>query len=62
MVTLLQRYDSQIGYYHACGIDRSLLDGTEYAPYYDVYRGAWSRILGAIETARHHGIGVLIGL
>lgn len=52
---------SQIGYYHACGIDRSLLDGTEYAPYYDVYRGAWSRVLGAIETARRHGIGVLIG-
>lgn len=52
----------QIGYYHACGIDRNLIKGTQYEQYRDVYQGAWDRILRAIETARGHGLGVIIGL
>jgi len=38
------------------------LAGTDFAEFYDVYEGAWARILGAIRVAEHYGIGVLIDL
>ncbi|KAF8313071.1 glycoside hydrolase [Clavulina sp. PMI_390] len=51
-----------IGYYHCSGLDRGLLDGTQYARYADTYSDAWRRIVDAIDTARNHSIGVLIDL
>ena len=51
----------QIGYYHLCGADPSVIKGTDFQSYGDVFGGAWSRITRAIETAYRHGIGVLIG-
>ena len=60
-----QRYDTddyQIGYYHICGADRTVLDGTDFYPYYNVYVGAWARIIRAIENAARRGIGVLLDL
>ena len=52
----------QIGYYHICGADRTVLDCTEFYPYYNVYVGAWARIIRAIENAARRGIGVLLDL
>ena len=51
----------KIGFYHVCGVDPSVLYGSDFAPYLHVFEGAWSRISKAIDTALHHGIGVLIG-
>jgi hypothetical protein len=51
----------QIGYYHVCGFEPDVLKGTDFAPYGDIYQGAWSRIMNAIKTADGYGIGVLIG-
>lgn len=51
-----------IGYYHICGADRTVLDGTDFFPYYNVYVGAWARIIQAIENAARRGIGVLLDL
>ena len=51
----------QIGYYHVCGIDPSVLEGTPFSDLKGVYEGAWSRISRAIDTAAEYGIGVLIG-
>lgn len=51
-----------IGYYHLCGIDRSVLDRTEFKDFYHVFSGAWTRIVMAIEAARRYGIGVLLDL
>lgn len=51
-----------IGYYHVCGIDPSVLEGTPFSDMKGVYEGAWSRISRAIDTAAEYGIGVLIDL
>jgi glucan 1,3-beta-glucosidase len=51
----------QIGYYHLCGTDGSVIQGTEFAQFGNVYEGAWGRITNAIATAHRYGIGVLIG-
>ncbi|KAF8815625.1 glycoside hydrolase [Phlegmacium glaucopus] len=51
-----------IGYYHLCGADPSVLHGTDFQPFQEVYAGAWSRIVRAIETAHRYGIGVLLDL
>ncbi|PFH48234.1 glycoside hydrolase family 5 protein [Amanita thiersii Skay4041] len=51
-----------IGYYHICGIDPTILDGTDFQGYDDVFAGAWSRLTRAIEIAYRYGIGVLIDL
>src|SRR5271155_1551900 len=58
-VILLQTL--QIGYYHLCGVGPSVLQGTYFQLFQEVYAGAWSRIVRAIETAHRHGIGVLLG-
>jgi aryl-phospho-beta-D-glucosidase BglC (GH1 family) len=54
--------DLQIAYYHLAGPLPEVLKGTDYEPYADVYAGAWQRILGAVETARRYGMGVMIDL
>ncbi|CAO1615145.1 unnamed protein product [Parajaminaea phylloscopi] len=41
---------------------RSLMEGTEYEKYAEVYTGAWARIERAIKTANQHNIGVLVDL
>ena len=51
----------QIGFYHLCGVDPSVLSGTDFAGLDDVFAGAWSRITNAIATAYRHGLGVFIG-
>ncbi|PKI83942.1 hypothetical protein MVES1_002022 [Malassezia vespertilionis] len=56
-----------IGYFHFIagaehGKLQSLLKGTEYEKYGPVYAGAWNYIVGAIDKARAHGIGVLVDL
>ncbi|THH30611.1 hypothetical protein EUX98_g3583 [Antrodiella citrinella] len=51
-----------IGYYHVCGADPSVLQGTDFADRLSVYEGAWQRITNAIATARRYGLGVLIDL
>ncbi|KAJ7493284.1 glycoside hydrolase [Mycena galericulata] len=51
-----------IGYYHLCGADPSVLAGTDFAAFGDVFRGAWARIINAIETAQRFGLGVLLDL
>ncbi|RXW13139.1 hypothetical protein EST38_g12715 [Candolleomyces aberdarensis] len=50
-----------IGYYHVCGADRSILNDTDFFPYYSVYEGAWRRITQAILTASRMNMTVLIG-
>ncbi|KAG6369179.1 glycoside hydrolase superfamily [Boletus reticuloceps] len=52
----------QIGYYHLCGLDRSLLSGTDFHGLDNVFEGAWIRLVRAVETAQFHGIGVLLDL
>ena len=42
-------------------MDPRVIEGTDFANYGDVYKGAWQRIDRAIEKAAHHGFGVLIG-
>ncbi|KAJ7272646.1 glycoside hydrolase family 5 protein [Mycena haematopus] len=51
-----------IGYYHLCGADRSVLSGTDFESFYDVFSGVWVRLIQAIETAREFGLGVLLDL
>lgn len=51
----------QIGYYHLCSLDRTLLSGTDFQGLDPVFEGAWMRVVRAVETAQLHGIGVLIG-
>ncbi|KAF8896026.1 glycoside hydrolase superfamily [Infundibulicybe gibba] len=51
-----------IGYYHLCGIDASVLAGTDFAGMENIFGGAWQRIVKAIQTAHQFGIGVLIDL
>ncbi|KAI0947671.1 hypothetical protein AcW1_009372 [Taiwanofungus camphoratus] len=51
-----------IGYYHICGADTSVLQGTDFAELGHVYQGAWNRITKALATAQKYGLGVLIDL
>ncbi|OBZ65555.1 Glucan 1,3-beta-glucosidase 3 [Grifola frondosa] len=51
-----------IGYYHICGADPSVLQGTDFADLGDVFAGAWSRITKALATAHRYRIGVLFDL
>ncbi|EJT98284.1 glycoside hydrolase [Dacryopinax primogenitus] len=51
-----------IGFYHLCGLDQAVLDGTDFQPFCGTFEGAWRRIAQAIFTARQHGIGVLLDL
>ncbi|KAF9556543.1 glycoside hydrolase [Agrocybe pediades] len=51
-----------IGYYHLCGADPSVLHATDFQPFHDVYSGAWSRIVRAIQSAAARNVGVLIDL
>jgi aryl-phospho-beta-D-glucosidase BglC (GH1 family) len=55
-------YTLQIGYYHLCGADPSVVKNTAFEDFGYVFAGAWARITRAIETANEHGIGVLLGL
>ncbi|KAJ6485738.1 glycoside hydrolase superfamily [Mycena sanguinolenta] len=56
------RIPASIGYYHLCGADRSVLSGTDFESFYDVFSGVWARLIQAIETAREFGLGVLLDL
>jgi len=51
----------QIGFYHVCGADHSVLRGTEFAAYQSIFDDAWNHILNAIVTASRYQIGVLLG-
>ena len=51
----------QIGFYHVCGADHSVLHGTDFAAYQSVFDDAWNHILNAIVTANRYQIGVLLG-
>ncbi|KAF7357012.1 Glycoside hydrolase family 5 protein [Mycena venus] len=51
-----------IGYYHLCGADSSVLTGTDFENFSDVFSGAWVRLIQAIETAQRFGLGVLLDL
>ncbi|EJC98279.1 glycoside hydrolase [Fomitiporia mediterranea MF3/22] len=51
-----------VGFYHVCGAERSVLEGTSFADLENVFSGAWTRILNAIDSASRLGIGVLIDL
>lgn len=51
-----------IGYYHLCGVDPSVLRGTDFDGLGPIFSGAWSRIVKAIETAERYHIGVLFDL
>ncbi|KAI0353871.1 glycoside hydrolase [Trametes cingulata] len=51
-----------IGYYHICGVDPSVLEGTDFADLHGVFAGAWTRITNALATAHRYGIGVLFDL
>lgn len=56
------RPHEQIGYYHLCSLDRSLLSGTDFHGLDSVFEGAWMRLVRAVKTAQFYGIGVLFGL
>jgi glucan 1,3-beta-glucosidase len=51
----------QIGFYHVCGVDESVLQGTDFAEFGAVFQGAWPRITNALALANKYEIGVLIG-
>ncbi|KAJ6605816.1 glycoside hydrolase family 5 protein [Mycena sp. CBHHK59/15] len=51
-----------IGYYHLCGADPSVLEGTDFKDLGHVFSGAWLRLINAIETAQRFGLGVLLDL
>ncbi|KAJ7460786.1 glycoside hydrolase superfamily [Mycena latifolia] len=51
-----------IGYYHLCGADPSVLTGTDFRDFNDVFSGVWLRLVKAIETAERFGLGVLLDL
>ncbi|KAI8974823.1 glycoside hydrolase superfamily [Trametes punicea] len=50
-----------IGYYHICGADPSVLEGTDFANLDRVFAGAWVKVTNALATAHRYGIGVLFG-
>ncbi|KAJ7886014.1 glycoside hydrolase superfamily [Mycena leptocephala] len=51
-----------IGYYHLCGVDVSVLSGTDFENFAHVFSGVWVRLIQAIETAQRFGLGVLLDL
>ncbi|KAH9848755.1 glycoside hydrolase, partial [Lenzites betulinus] len=51
-----------IGYYHICGADPSVLDGTDFANLAPIFAGAWARVTNALASAHRSGIGVLFDL
>lgn len=51
-----------VSYYHLAGLDPSLLNGTPYEPFKDIYTPAWELITRAITLARSRGLGVLLDL
>ncbi|KAI0044921.1 glycoside hydrolase family 5 protein [Auriscalpium vulgare] len=51
-----------IGFYELCGIDPSVLVGTDFASLGHIFEGAWPRIMTAIATAHRFGLGVLIDI
>jgi aryl-phospho-beta-D-glucosidase BglC (GH1 family) len=51
-----------IGFYHICGADPSVLDGTDFKDYRHVFEGAWSRITNALSVAYRYEIGIVIDL
>lgn len=51
----------QIGYYHLCSLDHTLLIGTDFHGLDSVFKGAWIRLVRAVSTAQLHGMGVLFG-
>ncbi|CAG7849291.1 Glucan 1,3-beta-glucosidase 3; AltName: Full=Exo-1,3-beta-glucanase 3 [Serendipita indica DSM 11827] len=51
-----------VGYYHLCGVDASVIQNTDFAPYQNVFEGAWAFIDRAIQTAAKYHIGVLLDL
>jgi glucan 1,3-beta-glucosidase len=55
--------DSQlkVGYYHLCGPEPRVIQNTDFAPYQNVFEGAWNYIDKAISTAAKYNIGVLVG-
>jgi len=52
----------QIGYYHLCALDPSILTQTDFDGFQQVFEGAWSRIVAAVRIAQSFGIGVLFGV
>ncbi|KAG1731560.1 glycoside hydrolase family 5 protein [Suillus lakei] len=52
----------QIGYYHICALDPSILTRTDFDGLQHVFEGAWSRLVAAVMTAQSFGIGVLFDL
>ena len=44
-----------------CSAIPDVLKDTDFEKYHDVFAGAWGRIEKAIDTARQHGLGVLVG-
>jgi hypothetical protein len=51
----------QIGYYHLCAVDPSVLHHTDFDGLDNVFKGAWNRIEHAINIAHSFGIGILFG-
>lgn len=51
----------QIGYYHLCSLDKTILCNTDFHDLESVFGGAWPRIVSAIGAAKRYGIGVLLG-
>ncbi|KAF8956203.1 glycoside hydrolase superfamily, partial [Flammula alnicola] len=42
-----------IGYYHLCGVDPTVLHGTDCQPFCEFYSGAWQRVTQAIQRVPH---------
>lgn len=60
--TVTQPTPFQIGFYHICSVDPSVLrNGTDFADLHDTFSGAWDKITNALKTAHRYGIGVLFG-
>ncbi|KAK7685459.1 hypothetical protein QCA50_011322 [Cerrena zonata] len=51
-----------IGYYHLCGVDPTVIQGTDFADHLRIFEGAWNRVTNALTTASRYGLGVLIDL
>lgn len=51
-----------VGYYHLCGPEPRVIQNTDFAPYQNVFEGAWAIIDKAIASAARFNIGVLIDL
>jgi glucan 1,3-beta-glucosidase len=51
----------KVGYYHLCGPEPRVIQNTDFAPYQNVFEGAWNFIDRAISTAAKYNIGVFVG-